>query len=435
MPVITKCVRIVLLITISSMPASLLCAQAREQIVADAREQQAAAIMQSFARRSGLTTGQPPRRYLWTDAFAVCNYLGLAHVTGDPDYHELALMLVDQVHQTLGRHRADDTRSGWISGLSEEAGALHPTRGGLRIGKTLPERGPNDEFDERLEWDRDGQYFHYLTKWMHALDQVTRTTGFARFNIWARELAATAYDAFRLPPPSNQQPPRMVWKKSIDLSRALVPSMGKHDPLDGYITSLQLTATAAALPQRALGPTLEYETAGFAHMVSMGEWTTEDPLGIGGLLVDAYRLLQLQQQRMHPQHELVETLLDAAIAGLNDFVRSGELQQPLQYRLAFRELGLAIGLHALEHMAQLTNETNALQNHGYPRLQAQLARLMPFIELREDIEKFWLDPGHQQTEIWAEHRNINEVMLATSLVPDGYLQLSLAGRRQSMVSE
>jgi hypothetical protein len=43
-------------------------------------------------------------------------------------------------------------------------GAAHPTRGGLRIGKKLPERRPGEAFQERLEWERDGQYFHYLTK-------------------------------------------------------------------------------------------------------------------------------------------------------------------------------------------------------------------------------------------------------------------------------
>ena len=72
----------------------------------------------------------------------------------------------------LGRYREDDARHGWISGLDEENGPLHPTIGGLRIGKPLKERQNAERFDERLEWDRDGQYFHYLTKWMHALSQI-----------------------------------------------------------------------------------------------------------------------------------------------------------------------------------------------------------------------------------------------------------------------
>ena len=42
---------------------------------------QAQAIMRKFAIATGLSpdtvtkTSQEPRRYLWTDAFAVCNYL------------------------------------------------------------------------------------------------------------------------------------------------------------------------------------------------------------------------------------------------------------------------------------------------------------------------------------------------------------------------
>ncbi len=92
---------------------------------------------------------------------------------------------------------APTTRArGWISGLAEREGEAHPTRGGLRIGKPLPERAPGEPFDERLEWDRDGQYFHYLTKWMHALDQVARATGQPMFNVWARELAHAAHRAF-----------------------------------------------------------------------------------------------------------------------------------------------------------------------------------------------------------------------------------------------
>src|SRR5205823_2312671 len=113
----------------------------------------------------------------------------------------LAGGLVERVHQSLGKHRPDDSRSGWISGLPEEIALAHPTRGGLRIGKTLPERGPDEAFDERLEWDRDGQYFHYLTKWMHALDQVSRATKEPRYNLWARELAQVAYRAFSRPVP------------------------------------------------------------------------------------------------------------------------------------------------------------------------------------------------------------------------------------------
>src|SRR5689334_1137240 len=91
-------------------------------------------LMTGFAERTGLSGDRPPQRYLWTDAHAVCNFLALARVTGDDRYVGLARRLVAQVHETLGRHRPDDARRGWLSGLSEAEGAAHPTRGGLRIG-------------------------------------------------------------------------------------------------------------------------------------------------------------------------------------------------------------------------------------------------------------------------------------------------------------
>ena len=42
----------------------------------------ASALMRDFAERSGLSSPRPPQRYLWTDAFAVCNFLGLARSQG-----------------------------------------------------------------------------------------------------------------------------------------------------------------------------------------------------------------------------------------------------------------------------------------------------------------------------------------------------------------
>jgi hypothetical protein len=114
-------------------------------------------------------------------------------------------------------------------------GDKHPTRGGLRIGKEINERSPNEPSNERLEWDRDGQYYHYLTKWMHALNKTSMITGNIKYIEWAMELAKTAHKYFTYL--SNQGiRKRMYWKVSIDLNRALVPSMGQQDPLDGYLT-------------------------------------------------------------------------------------------------------------------------------------------------------------------------------------------------------
>lgn len=154
-------------------------------------------IMNEYAGVTGLSPSAPcPQRYLWTDAFAVCNFLGLYQQTGDAHYRHLASCLVDQVHAVLGRHRPDDSRTGWISGLDEQEGVRHPTAGGLRIGKELNERRPEGPFDEQLEWDRDGQYYHYLTQWMHSLDRMSVVTGEPACNRWAIELAKTAHARF-----------------------------------------------------------------------------------------------------------------------------------------------------------------------------------------------------------------------------------------------
>jgi hypothetical protein len=71
-------------------------------------------IMAAFADLTGLSgSGKPPKRYLWTDAFAVCNFLELYRRTREEEFKDLALGLVDQVHHILGRHRPDDFRKGW----------------------------------------------------------------------------------------------------------------------------------------------------------------------------------------------------------------------------------------------------------------------------------------------------------------------------------
>lgn len=288
----------------------------------ETRISEALELMMRFAEATGVTDDEPPpRRYLWTDAFAVCNFLELSRLTGEQGYHQLALKLVDQVHQVLGKHRPDDPRSGWISGLDEEEGAEHPTTGGLRIGKPQRERGPKEPFNQRLEWERDGQYFHYLTRWMHALDQTSRATEDERYRLWAVELAKAAHGAF-VRRVADNEPPHLVWKMSIDLSRPLVPTTGQHDPLDGYVTLSQLKA---ALPSRA-----------------------------------------------------------------------SKAKQP--------DLGPALSPHR-------TVLLNALEP------------LIAYRSVSEEIEQLWREPANRRNPTWANHRDINDVMLATSLIPEGALSL------------
>ena len=376
-------------------------------------------LMAEFADGTGLSAaGEAPRRYLWTDAFAVCNFLELYRQTGDNEYKNLALLLVDQVHEILGRHRKDDTRSGWISGLEDQEGGMHPTRGGLRIGKKMNERQPEDPYDEDLEWDRDGQYYHYLTKWMHALNRVSRTTGRATYNVWAIELAKAAHAGFTYMPPFSGQK-RMYWKMSIDLSCPLVASMGQHDPLEGFITYCQLQATAAKHSERPV-PDLNREIADMADICRGKNWATDDSLGIGSLLWDAYKVGQMVVSEDFEEIDLLDTLLESSMAGLASYRRMNPFNLPPDYRLAFRELGLSIGMHAVERLHGLVEKNSHLFRKRHP-LHTKIGILRSYLRFIELIETFWLDPTHRETNRWREHEDINMVMLATSLAPDGFL--------------
>jgi hypothetical protein len=182
--------------------------------------------------------------------------------------------------------------------------------------------------------------------------------------------------------------------------------MGQHDPLDGLLTYTQLEAAA-----RGREPSLTAAIADFAAMVDPARIASADPLGIGGLLVDAHRVLQLERQEIHVP-VLLEDLLIAAELGLRQYCAQPDLRLPAAHRLAFRELGLAIGLAALGRPEWPT---------ASPGVRSVLDRLLPYMPLRNAIVKFWLEPEHREVAAWADHLNINEVMLATTLQPSGFM--------------
>jgi hypothetical protein len=375
-------------------------------------------IMREFAEQTGVSSDQrPPRRYLWTDAHAVCNFLSLYRHTGDENYRRLAVMLIDQVHNVLGRHRDDDRRSGWISGLSEAEGSDHPTAGGLRIGKQLRERGRGEPFDERAEWERDGQYYHYLTKWMHALCRAAANTGDSRYCRWAAELARAAQAGF-VAETGRGGKRRLLWKMSIDLTHPLVPSSGLHDPLDGHITFQEIAHCEGQFDAAAELPALDAEILDTAAMIETRHWSTDDPLGIGGLLFDACRVMQLRAAGQIRESGLAAMLVRDARDSLAAYTRQTRPGVPADYRLAFRELGLAIGLRAVATMRAVLTAHPGLFAGDLRRDLEAIGRHDP---LRRGIESFWQEAASQRARSWLEHLDINRVMLATSLLPDEFL--------------
>jgi hypothetical protein len=138
-------------------------------------------------------------RYLWSDAFGVCNYATLYCETKDTQYLDQADALIKTVHDTLGKDRRLEERLG-------DSTDENPLKGGLRIGKKDPE-GTRDG---------DGQYFHYLTKWMFCLNRMAIAKKDDKYNNWAIQLAKAIHNSFVRD--QDKERPRMYWKMSIDLS-------------------------------------------------------------------------------------------------------------------------------------------------------------------------------------------------------------------------
>ncbi len=373
----------------------------------------AAFFMKKFAKESGLTKENlPQKRYLWTDAFGVCNFISLYKKSKDTNYLNLALELVDSVHNILGKFREDEKRRGFISGLSEKDALLHPTIGGLRIGKKLQERAINEPFDEELEWERDGQYFHYLTKWMHALSRLTQITKDHKYNLWAMELAKVAFEKFTYLEYGKR---KMYWKMSVDLSYPLVKSMGHHDPLDGFITYMEIEEVAKLNPDFYFGLTLNREIEEFYTMTKDINLATSDSLGIGGLLSDILFLAQLNFQ---DYKDFLLKMIEASIVSIEFYMKNNHLNYPAYYRLAFRELGLVIGIEGVKIFDDILKN-----NQFYEEIKFYIDVLKKFEFLEIEILDFWLDERNRENEIWIEHKEINEVMLATALLPEGFLKI------------
>ena len=83
---------------------------------------------------------------------------------------------------------------------------------------------------------------------------------------------------------------------------------------------------------------------------------------------------------------------------------------------------MSIGLRAFERLQGLVEENPGLFDKKLP-LPSRIASLMRYQSFSEAIEMFWLENANREANSWIEHRDINVVMLATSLAPDGYLTL------------
>ncbi|KAK1769170.1 hypothetical protein QBC33DRAFT_532485 [Phialemonium atrogriseum] len=271
-------------------------------------------------------------RYLWTDAFGLVNLVTLHRETGSPTYLVLARRLAAAVHHTLGRTRDG---SAPLPG-AEPGGAGGLLRGGLRIGKRDAE-GP----------DGDGQYHHYLTLWMFALDRLAVAVGGdegAEYSRLAVQLAEAVHPRFvvggggREQGKQQQPPSRMVWKVSADMREVLVPSEGHLDAATGFVVYRLLQRTAVERFGQAGEPPLRREIEDYrALMGREGRLAaSKDPLDLGmGLWMCHFFRGEDWAARLGAD----SLARAAAVLG-----PGGVATREASRRLAFREFGTCLGV-------------------------------------------------------------------------------------------
>ncbi len=142
---------------------------------------------------------------------------------------------------------------------------------------------------------------------------------------------------------------------------------------------------------------------------------------IGGLLFDATRTFQIEKRDLlKKMGEHTPWLLSGGVQGLKLFAASSCLSLPAWQRLAFRELGLSIGLSGLSRM-QKNLEKGGSNRFYHSGLSKVIEEGLKFWDIKEGIENFWLKEENRLSPTWLEHLDINRVMLAVSLFPDAFL--------------
>lgn len=364
-------------------------------------------LVENFTKRTGIDNenGSSAIRYLWTDALAVQCLLALYLNTRNKDYLDKAQKLVDLVHYHLGRFHPEDKRSGWISGLSDKRDRQHPTAAGLRIGKELPERRPDEAYDEIKEWKRDGQYFHYNTRWIDTLLSTYRVSKDLKYARWAAELLE-ASSRFLVNQDSEM---RLYWKMSTDLSRPLVNSQGFQDPLDGLICSLQVLDI---FPDKR--SELNYLLSEFKALCFDRSWKSRDALSAAGLLLNALKAASVKKPEPLIKPQPGE-LFEQAFENLDDFNRNFS-NGAAEARLAFRECGLSMAINLLKANSEIPEVSDLSKSH-----------LQSYVQLAHEIEDFWILEKNRRSGNWMDHENINSVSLAASLLaaesPEAFLEI------------
>lgn len=223
------------------------------------------------ADEAGLCSDRHQRRYLWTDAFGVLSYISIAkryETDNKPEeaqkYTQAANILIDVVHECLGKPRSSSPVDAMSPSTISPTGYV-----GLRIGKVDTRQAT----DYGMHYD--GQYWHYIDKWLFALSRCGR-------NEEARRLAKSVFPYFfDTGPHGTGHQGGIRWKLSVDGTPP--PQLHRaHASDDGLVALIVLTILQQQ--QRDVSTTADFTYEIQLLQASLENYrpqVTDDPLGWG----------------------------------------------------------------------------------------------------------------------------------------------------------
>ena len=81
---------------------------------------------------------------------------------------------------------------------------------------------------------------------------------------------------------------------------------------------------------------------------------------------------------------------------------------------------MAIGLRALPVIADAVEKNSKTSRSALPQT---IDLLLPYESLSDQIVGLWLPHAEHQDESWKAHQDINDVMLATAIIPNTFLSV------------
>jgi hypothetical protein len=314
------------------------------------------------ADEAGLCAGGKQRRYLWTDAFGVLAYLSLAEQTSETQkYNQAANKLIDEVHECLGKPRSNKKADQMTPDTT-----LSPTGYvGLRIGKT--ESRQVTDYGMRY----DGQYWHYVDKWLLALARAGRIEDGVRI---AKSVFPHFFDAGSK---GDGWDGGIRWKLSVDATPppSLQRAHASDDTLVALIVFRMLENNRPSSSPTNLKDEIDMLERSLQYYRPR---VTDDPLGWG------LEAMYDQFLEGHPRRSALASLQDSAL-------HTSHLSLP------FRLYGAMIG-------ARIAGESVAAPSKVDRLIQLSLQH-----------------EAQAQARGYEEHSSINRVMLAMSLLCPGAL--------------